>query len=219
MQTITQKPKTYNKPVITVEHLIEYSKKILGNEFTLAEHTKKLYQLITEYLNNDPAFENRTLKTSKGEIKFSLKKGLFLISRPGTGKSFIFEELLPLFKAVSKKTDYLKMSAYKIDELYTKHAYLAMQELRKTHHFDNLYIDDIGRETDKLMIYGTTVNSVDHLIDSRTRSFKHGDITHGTSNLSLLELKNRYSAPTFSRMFKLFNFIIFDAKQDFRISI
>ncbi len=222
--TLTQKSKTYKPETqkLSTEHLIQYSKKLLANDFQLPGHTKVLYQIISEYINKSPDFEKRVLKTSKKDIPFSLKKGLFLISRPGTGKSFIFEELLKQFFPYYPQFSYRTLTVYKLEQLYAEHGTAGWQHVNDGIYTNqkifNLYIDDIGRETDRLLHYGNVIDFIDRFIDIRARQQRqYSVVTHASSNLSLPELKERYSAPTFSRMFKLFNFIVFDAKDDFRM--
>lgn len=216
-KTLTPKYKTYKqtRPVMTTNHLVNKSIELIGDDFKLTEHTKLLYSIVVEYVNKSPGFEKRVLKTSKKDIPFSFKKGLFFISRPGTGKSFILEDLLRAFSSYFPVLKYKQMTAYDIEDLYSEFGLLASKKIQANH----LYIDDFGREAVKIKHFGTDIVFFDRFLDMRVRQLKtYGHLTHGTSNLSLAEMKQRYSPPTFSRMFKLFNFIVFDAKDDFRIS-
>jgi len=212
--------------------LIESTKKIVDN-FQLSEHTSFLYDIVTEYINEDPAFETRFLRTTnKGNIHFSLKKGLFFISAPGAGKSFIFEDLLktilltdddklftikltqpnPLVGA-RLLLQYDVITVYKLQSLYSANGLNAMANKAKC----NLYVDDIGREMKTLKHYGNDLPFMDIFIDDRVRQMKWGFVTHASSNLNLAELKESYSSATFSRMFQLFNFIVLDNKIDYRM--
>jgi hypothetical protein len=220
IQTNTQKRKTY-KNILSPEHLKKTAQSIIGDKFRYNTHTEKLYRLLCEYVNQDKKFEQRTFKTDTGQINFSLKKGLFLISRPGTGKSFVFEELLKAYFRYFQHIKYRRLTVYKLEQLYSEHGLSGWEHVNDgiytKEKIFNLYIDDIGVETDKLMHYGNIIPFMDRFIDMRYRNLKqHGVITHASSNLSYNQLANRYTKRTFSRMNELFNFIIFDAP-DFRM--
>jgi hypothetical protein len=181
---------------------------------------------VTLYLNNDPEFEKHTLKTTSREYSFSLKKGLFLISAPGAGKSFLFEDLLPMFAKYFPAQKYRPISVYKLQDLYQKHGANAIDEFNSSVYSSlsekneyNLYIDDFGRELKSIKFFGNEMYFMDMFIDARARLFKRGFKTHGSSNLNLAELKAYYSDATFSRMFALFNFIVINNKIDYRIEL
>jgi hypothetical protein len=205
--------------------LIDFSKNLLPN-FQLTEHTEYLYTLITQYFNQNPDFEKYSLKTKSKEYPFSLKKGLFLISAPGAGKSFLFEDLIPCFSQYLQNFKYRTITVYKLQDLYQKYGAFAIDEFNNSVYSPNgqksnynLYIDDVGRELKSIKFFGNDMYFMDMFIDARVRLFKRGFITHGSSNLNLAELKAYYSDATFSRMFALFNFIVIDNKIDYRIEL
>ncbi len=208
---------------LSKEHLIAQSKKIIPN-FVLSEHIDKMYTIVAEYVNQEPAFEQRELKTTKGNTRFSLKKGLFFISQSGAGKSFLFEDLLKLLFNNFPKLRYRQMDIYTLQTLYTKNGLNAITTYNDKIHaigdartIYNIFIDDFGRESRTINFYTSKLVFMDHFIDLRSRlQKKHGVITHGSSNLNIAELKEFYSAPTYSRMLQLFNFIIIDSQIDFR---
>jgi len=190
--------------------------------FIYTPQIQDLYTILTEYINEDERFENRSLTTQKGNIPFSLGKGLFIISNPGSGKTFIFEELLNSFFT------YRKMTAYQIEDLYSEHGSGALRihnesiytRVNESKSVYDLYIDDFGREAKVLKHYGTEIKFMDRFVDERYRLLKrNGAITHGSSNFELKELKLQYSPQTFSRMFELFNFIVLTDTKDFRIQM
>ena len=211
----------FRKSDITEIFLLKKTEEILGFKPEYPKHTEELYKLLSEYIRRDVVFEKRTLKTAKGEIAFSLNKGLFLISSPGSGKSFIFEDLLKTL--FPNTTAYV--TTYELQNYYTRFGYEALTEwfhsvLRyqdKAHY--NLYIDDFGRESKSCKHWGNDIPFMDHVIDQRIRSMrKFGTLTHGSSNLNISSLKEYYSKPTFSRLTALFNFVIINAEGlDFRL--
>jgi hypothetical protein len=210
---------------ISKKVLIDLSRELLPG-FQLSEHTDYLYQLVTLYLNQDNGFEKYSLKTSSREYSFSLKKGLFMVSAPGAGKSFLFEDLLPLVFKQFPDHKYRNISVYRLQDLYQKHGAFAIDEFNNSvyskpgeKHEYNLYIDDFGRELKSIKFYGNDMYFMDMFIDARSRLFKRGYKSHGSSNLNLSELRAYYSDATFSRMFALFNFIVINNKIDYRIEL
>ena len=211
-------PQTQNTPKIKISEdiLINKTTELLQSPCIISNYTLELYKIISEYCNKSPEFEKRSLKTNKGEKPFSLQKGIFLISSPGTGKTFIFEQLLPSFFPKLRRA-----SVYDLQSWYTKFGYDAFEESQKHIHITrdkhkdnyNIYIDDFGRESKSCKNYGNEIPFMDHVIEYRTRMMqKYGSITHGSSNLNLANLKEYYTGPTFSRMFKLFNFVIINSE-------
>jgi hypothetical protein len=216
---------TTQKYRVSKQNLVDFSKSLLPN-FQLSEHTDYLYSLVTLYLNNDPDFEKYSLKRDTKSYPFSLKKGLFLISAPGAGKSFLFEDLLPMFAKYFPAQKYRPISVYKLQDLYQKHGAFAIDEFNNSVYSStaekneyNLYIDDIGRELRSIKFFGNEMFFMDMFIDARIRLSKRGFKTHGSSNLNMRDLKTYYSDATFSRMFALFNFIVIDNKIDYRIEL
>ncbi len=219
---------TLAKYKISKDYLIDISKKIIGQQFQLSEHTDYLYTLVSLYLCGSPDFEKHSLKAKSGkEYPFSLKKGLFLISAPGAGKSFVFEDLLPsIFKYIPTHK-YRTITVYQLQELYQKYGAFAIDEYnnsvytsreQKTEY--NIYIDDLGREKPVAKHYAQEYQYMNMFFDARVRLLKRGFKTHASSNLNVQKLKEFYSDPaTFSRMFALFNFIIIDNKIDYRIEL
>ncbi|GEM_PF-6662788 len=100
--------------------LLQIATKIVPG-FNYDAKTKELYTIVAEYINQDSAFEKRFLPTNKGNINFSLKKGLFIISNPGSGKSFLFEDILKQF------LKYRQITAYEIQERYLDSGVLSMK--------------------------------------------------------------------------------------------
>jgi len=191
---------------------------ILGFNYT--SEIQELYRIFAEYINEDASFEKRALITQKGSFPYSLGKGLFIISNPGAGKTFIFEELLSCYFT------YRKMTAYQIEDLYSEYGSGALRihnesiytRINESKSVYDLYIDDFGREAKVLKHYGTEIKFMDRFIDERYRLLKrNGAITHGSSNFELKDLKTQYSPQTFSRMFELFNFIVLTDTKDFRM--
>lgn len=216
---------TTSKFRISDKHLVKQSQSLIP-DFQLTEQTQKLYKLVALYLNADTEFEKHTLKTKKKEYPFSLNKGLFLISAPGAGKSFLFEDLLPGFFNYFPELKYRQISTYKLQDLYLKHGANAIHEYNHSVYTPtnqkseyNLYVDDFGREIKSLKFFGNDLYFMDMFIDARVRLHKRGFKTHGSSNLNLAELKAYYSDATFSRFFKLFNFILMTDTIDYRMEL
>lgn len=214
-----------NRFRISEEHLARYSQGLI-EDFRFTEQTRQLYKLVALYLNADPEFESHSLKTTKKEYPYSLNKGLFLISAPGAGKSFLFEDLLPNYFGQFPEFKYRQISTYKLQDLYMKHGANAMYEFNNAVYAPasqkneyNLYVDDFGREVKALKFFGNDLYFMDMFFDARTRLLKRGFKTHGSSNLNLAELKAYYSDATFSRFFKLFNFILMTNTIDYRMEL
>ncbi len=227
-KAIMEKSQTYK---LSVQYLINVSKHLIKQydlpPFQLEPHTEFLYTLICEYYNNDKAFESRFLETKKGKKYYSLRKGLFLMSRPGTGKTFIFEMLLPMIFKNSPEHSYRKTTAENVKDLYAQEGRNALKVFNEQVYnkfgqapgIYHLYIDDFGREGDQTVPHfrDKDIKFMDKWIETRYRSFiSHNRKTHGSSNLDITGLKDHYTAPTWSRMRQLFNFIPVVTDIDYR---
>jgi hypothetical protein len=208
--------------------IVSAVKKLLGEDkFISTPQTTELYRTLAEYFNNDPDFEKRSLKAANIEIPFSFKKGILLLGRPGTGKSFIFQRL---FKRFIRPCAHI--TAYDIQQMYTTGGIKAHLEWESGFKlFDdnriripvepiefNVYVDDFGREQKSCKHFGTELHFMDVFIDRRDVIMTYsGAKTFATTNLKINELKEYYSDKTYSRFFKLFNFINLNSDNDFRI--
>ena len=173
------------------------------------------------------------LRTLKGDIQFSLKKGLLFSSNPGIGKTFIFEELLPSLAMEESryKSVYRKMTGYDLADYYKDHSSFAFREFeskftdvpyneRHEIHIYDLYVDDFFRASPDIKHYGNEMNFYDMFFEKRIRlQKKHGCKTHFTTNHDLKKIKEVCSPPTYSRLFQLFNIIFINTAKDFRINL
>jgi len=213
------------KPIVTINHLVTISQKLIDN-FHFSEHVQKLYTILVEYINQSSEFEKRKLKISgRKDIPFSLKKGICLISPPGTGKSFIFMELLKYFFKYFPDFKYRTITIYRLEQLFGEYGISGWEHINDGIYVSgnnksvfNLYLDDLGTETDRLLYYGSEIDFMSRIIDIRVRQQRqYGVVTHASSNLNLKQMREQYNDRTLSRMFELFNFIIFNSDVDFRM--
>lgn len=228
----------------TVDDLMLMTKIILqkkGIKFKESAHTEELYTIISEYFNNDKSFELRGLKTKEGIKNYSLRKGLLLMGGTGIGKTFVFDELLPKAFKKMPHIKYRKTTPEAIRNLFTEHDGRALDvfdslRLRKHENLRepsyHLYIDDIGIEGDlqEAVHFGSKHKYMRKLFEKRyivsqippsiiDTPNKHCYLTHGTTNLSVSELKELYNDDhnrTWSRIKALFNFVPVVTDIDFR---
>jgi len=136
------------------------------------------------------------------KFKGDLSKGLWLWSeQTGTGKTTILEIVCNLINDAAGRT--LKIIlAQEIKEKLEEFGYQYFEK-------NILFIDDLGRESKEVNIYGTKSKPMQEIIFRRE---KLGSWTFATCQRNIDSLNKLYAPPVISRMEKMFNQIEFKGK-------
>jgi len=162
------------------------------------EFNKKVWPELIKYIFGDETCE------------YDLMKSVSLIGQTGTGKSKCFEimqEFISIdeiryknngklarfnFKIVSSKTIAGEFSKVGYDAIY------------KYSNINALCIDDLGSESDEVKHYGSKVNVIEEIIETR---YLNGLFTHFTSNLKPDNILDMYGNRVYSRIVHSTNII------------
>ena len=156
---------------------------------------------IIRYFANDIAF------IANGK-KRSFKKGLMLYGNYGTGKTTIIRALR---ECLDINTRYGFNSCTKIVGLFNDEG---SDVIRRFANYKDFYFDDFGSEPEGSH-YGK-VNVMEKILEERYLSFqKKGIKTHISTNLSFEQIEQRYGQRIGSRLYEMFNVIVFNG-QDYR---
>ena len=160
------------------------------------------------------------LKSTDFETKYSgrLHKGLYIYGANGTGKSLFFEVLENLYKRVLHKSIAVKThNVLVIVDSYKK--YLSNSNLAQNdktpfqfYSTSTIHFEDLGQEQ-RINHWGNKVDVIDELLCTRYLEFRKKRMnTYITSNLTLEDIKKRYSPQLYDRFFEMFNFIELSGK-------
>ena len=200
---------------IKLDHLkIEFKKvfeEMEGTDLILTNENKKMFDLISRYFAKDKSFNETDLTMNKP----SLNKGLLFIGSYGIGKTAMmdtFQEigrrLMPnnfmWFKSVSTLD---VVEEFEASDNQNKESFF-----KKYNDVRTIYFDDFGTESDASN-YGKK-NLMKEILEKRYLNKKK---TYLTTNLSMMEIKEKYGNRVFSRLPEMFNIIEFKG-DDFRMT-
>lgn len=172
--------------------------------FEIDEENKNFLNVFCKYFAQDKSFET--------EHGGELRKGLYVFGNIGTGKTSSFE----ILQKVSKKN--------LINQIWVPmtHTHKVVEEynLSDSKHKDNVIryyskgkylFDDLGAENP-----GSNYGKEDvfiRIFEHRYNSFINtGTKTFITSNLNLIDIKNRYGSRIFDRFHQMFNILELNGK-------
>jgi len=206
------------------EKVKEYLKKIKQdyepdklNYYDVLEYFQQIYQA-----QNGRKFEGLDLKqvenialyfamdssfNLRGQ-KFDLKKGLLLKGGYGVGKT----SAMRAFREIKPQINFGFKSVIEIVKMFDEYGSDIIHKYAKIGEF---CFDDLGTETDGKH-YGKTQNVFKDIMELRYNQFKYnGTKTHISTNLNFDQFKERYGDRMASRLYEMFNVIIFEG-EDYR---
>lgn len=195
-QPIETAPEHYSqKEVIRRFQII--SKKI-NPDFKIDKNNKSLIEFLCLYFSKDKLMSERF-------PKYSIHKGLFIVGNCGTGKT----QMMKIFKEVVK---YLPTQAFfmtSTNQVVRDFDSSGSDSL--TPYIDRKYcFDDFGSEN-QAKHYGKSEEVFKTILEDRYNKFiDNGLKTYITSNLNLLQVKQRYGDRVNSRLFEMFNIIVLE---------
>jgi DNA replication protein DnaC len=136
-----------------------------------------------------------------------IKKGLFLFSGCGTGKTsrMAFMSRTMGIKMITALALYEAFKNYGVD--YAND--LSLVNLKRRYdvypdHAEDLIIDELGTEPPTCLIFGTPAYPLADIIEQRYIMFtRHQALTHFTSNKSIEEIKQVYGERVYSRIHEM----------------
>lgn len=200
-------------PSFTAEELANYAKdkgRKLEGHFIVDKDNEEIFRLLCYYFTSDARFEQ------KG---YSLKKGILLYGGIGCGKT----TLMKVF-GQNQVGSYAVVSARKVAQDYMQGGYYGNEKHQGCQQYFGLTkaiadpfmhrelgvcFDDLGTEDNKKH-YGNENNVMAEVLLNRyDRKHEIGNRTHITTNLSGIEIIEKYGDRAASRMKEVLNFIEF----------
>lgn len=192
----------FNEPITPEDYknwIIKY-----GNK-TVREETPDRTFMIDE---SNRSVLNQLFYYVTGNTKFNgdLSKGLLFIGGFGSGKTTLAKMIMLAYHQTTGKIPKF-LSTVDVQKLYKEEE--LFNNPYKNIETAPLIIDELGREEDKILIYGTTHRPIEELIQRRynTQAF-----TIATSNYNLETLRKKYSDFVADRLRQMLNVITLDGK-------
>jgi DNA replication protein DnaC len=175
-----------------------------GTKLVLEENVNRQFEV--DESNRNALNQLYYYVTGNEKFPGDLSKGLLFIGGFGSGKTTLAKLIMIIYAMQTNKiTKFLStvdvQNLYKDDELFNNPY--------KNIETSPLIIDELGREEDKIMIYGTTHRPIEELIQRR---YNKQAFTIATSNYNLDTLRKKYSDFVADRLKQMLNVIILDGK-------
>lgn len=186
--------------------VIERIGKRIDSGFILTDEIKPVYQKLIQYFHGDPDFDG------------DLTRGVMILGPTGTGKTLAMK-IMSIYRTIDDTkfilNDKIYRMNYEIVEVnkmiadFTDNAYDGIKMYTSRY---VLCMDDIGTETEQVKYFGNVLDVISYVIAER---YAKRLLTFGTTNMTLMDLEDKYDDRIISRMFSMFNYITMKA-QDFR---
>ncbi|SFJ61622.1 RNA helicase [Olleya namhaensis] len=165
--------------------------------FTVDKYNKNFLNLLCKYFAHDESFET----IHKGE----LNKGLYVMGSHGTGKTTSFQ----IIQSISQKY-HLKQLWFPIvssSDIVQKYNLNNKKDYVVQNYSKGVFLfDDLGAEKEASN-YGKEDIFIRIMLNRYNEYLLKGVKTHVTSNLSLVDIKNRYGSRVEDRFVEMFNFL------------
>ncbi len=153
------------------------------------------------------------------EIELDFTKGLFLYGSIGMGKTLLLRVLRKYLIGLSNrhheeyKSDYRLgtywKSASQLAAMFACKGIVALEDYLEPE--SCLFIDEVGREPNPVNNFGTKMDVIQFLLQTRYED-RRSNVTHITTNLSLKEFTKIYGDYVADRCLEMFNFIPFEGE-------
>lgn len=172
----------------------QLAKRRKNEEFIIDDNNKTLINELYYYVVGSDKFEG------------DREKGLMILGNLGSGKTLIMLAFCEVWNDLFR----VRVSSISA-KLYVQY----LLEPEKFRGFNNnslpnyevgtVFIDDIGKESKKVNVYGTEICPIADLLSAR---YDRGAITFSTGNYTLKTLKDQYGETVTDRMKEMFNIIV-----------
>lgn len=175
--------------------------------YVVDEHNKRVVNNIIRWLHADPACEAQDPQTGEWR-RADLNRGFFLAGGTGAGKSLTmaiaaaYAEIAGL--KWTSRGELCGLRHYDVRTADAVQAYMADGSLLRVDTRCVCY-QDLGAETREAGNYGTRINVMGQIIETRGDAF--GLITHFTSNFRLTECGDLYGDRAQSRLYAMCNYM------------
>ncbi|MDD4921759.1 MAG: hypothetical protein PHS30_04670 [Bacteroidales bacterium] len=150
-----------------------------------------VYKALIRYIHGDP------------ESSFELQKGVALTGPVGTGKT-VAMKVMKLYIAIDNvrylrngKPVPLDFHIFNSREIVAGYSEGGFDGIDKYCYYANICIDDLGTEIELAKYYGTALNVIEEVIEQR---YLKNKLTHISTNLSMLQINDKYGARVYSRL-------------------
>jgi DNA replication protein DnaC len=177
----------------------------------LDKETENAIELICQYYNREPKFE---------ENGYSFHKGLWIAGNFGTGKTQMMLAYRDLKKVKNENVGFqscvdMNMRFVKKDEFNNQIArFDGIKAFANKLDTTERIFDDLGEEETTVLDYGNKVCIMAHIVSERYKGLKTGCITHITTNLTTKQISDIYGGRIESRINEMFNIIKLGSKID-----
>ena len=152
-------------------------------------------------------------------LELDYNKGLFLYGTLGRGKTMTLFALREYLRSVrSRHSEYhekdYRLGTYWLSASQLANKYAANGQVELEEYFERnccLFIDELGREPNPAINFGTKLNVLQFLLQMRYDN-RRSSVTHVTTNLSLREIASHYGDYVADRCLEMFNFIEFNGE-------
>ena len=151
-------------------------------DFQIDENNREFINAMFHYLNYDDKYSG------------DLDRGILLIGKIGCGKSILMKTILKIIELASNKIVKCIPSKMLHKEIEDK----GLDFFKKM----PLYLDDLGKETKEVKIFGTIYRPVEDIISLRDQL---NSITFATGNYEMKTYEEYYSKHIVDRMKSMFN--------------
>jgi len=177
----------------------QIGRRIVGSQFVIDDFNREVIIKLIFYFQENKNCENYNLK---------LNKGILLVGSNGTGKTKLIR-IFRMYYFHYQRKGWIEISAKDAVSLYQINGMEALDKYMNAKDYNpvQVYIDDLGSEPIFASYFGTKVDVIKEILNSRYRQFEKGKLTFATTNLDTSDLKARYGERIYSRMSEMYNFI------------
>lgn len=179
-------------------------------EFEIDTDNKNVISVLFDY------FTGNRDRCEKNQI--DLNKGILIVGNPGSGKSALMQIFKTYTGEILMKNSFQYHIASEIIEKSQQDGHEYLDHF--SHNFNGLhpspitcYIDDVASKIEKVKHYGTEIDVIAELINTRYNVYqRYGKLTHFSSNLYPVDLASIYDERIISRLTEMCNVIELSGK-------
>jgi DNA replication protein DnaC len=183
------------------------AKRIIG-QVEMTDQISDIWENLIRYVHADKA------------CKYDVEKTILLMGQTGSGKT-ITMRILGEYSKIDNVKFYRNGKLVNFNfhimparEIVNEFASYGYDGIAKYLVYSNICIDDLGAEPEESVYYGTRLNVIQEIIETR---YSKGLTTHFTTNFNAGAIAERYGDRVYSRIYDQCNLVKMNDK-DFRIN-